>query len=130
MIRATQKLKRLSFVFFLSARICVPVAAQTATTAPQSSQNQSSSPTPASPVAENKQGVAQPAYLTPTAGYQGELAETIAVVTIASQAVDDKFKPASSVNLAMAPLALQTLVLVQKYVTGIWYVGPIDKATG
>jgi len=76
------------------------------------------------------QAVAQPAYLTPIAGYQGVLAETLDGVTIAAQAADDKFNPASSVKLATTLVALQTLGPDHKFVTGVWVAGPIDKTTG
>src|SRR2546423_4216080 len=66
------------------------------------------------------QAVAQPAYLTPIAGYQGVLAETLDGTTIAEQAVDEKFNPASSVKLATTLVALQTLGPDHKFVTGIW----------
>src|ERR1051325_3880318 len=50
--------------------------------------------TPATANAADSQAVAYPAYLTPVAGYQGVLAETIDGATIASQAVEEKFNPA------------------------------------
>jgi D-alanyl-D-alanine carboxypeptidase/D-alanyl-D-alanine-endopeptidase (penicillin-binding protein 4) len=76
------------------------------------------------------QAVAQPAYLTPIAGYQGVLAETLDGATIAAQAADDRFNPASSVKLATTLVALQTLGPDHKFVTGVWAAGPIDKTTG
>jgi D-alanyl-D-alanine carboxypeptidase/D-alanyl-D-alanine-endopeptidase (penicillin-binding protein 4) len=74
--------------------------------------------------------VSQPAYLTPIAGYQGVLAETIDGSTIAAQAVDEKFNPASSVKLATTLVALQTLGPDHKFITAVWAAGPIDKTTG
>src|SRR4051812_20624430 len=70
MIRPTQMLRKLSFVFLLFALAGPSLAAQTATTEAQSSQKQSSSSPSAQPLAENKQGVVQSAYLTPISGYQ------------------------------------------------------------
>ena len=74
--------------------------------------------------------VSQPAYLTPIAGYQGVLAETLDGSTIAAQAVDEKFNPASSVKLATTLVALQTLGPDHKFITAVWVAGTIDKATG
>jgi len=76
------------------------------------------------------QALAQPAYLTPIAGYQGVLAETLDGATIAAQAADEKFNPASSVKLATTLVALQTLGPDHKFVTGVWAAGAIDKSTG
>lgn len=90
---------------------------------------------PAAPGADStnkanaNQAVAQPAYLTPISGIQGVLAETTDGATIASQAADDKFNPASSVKLATALVALQNFGPDYRFVTGIWTTGTIDKAT-
>src|SRR5690242_6722389 len=73
--------------------------------------------------------VTQPAYLTPIAGFQGVLAETLDGATIASQAVDEKFNPASSVKLATALVALQNFGPDHRFVTGIWTTGTVDKTT-
>ena len=129
MIRLTQILTRLSFVFILIALTCARLIAQSPTDLP-AVQKPSSSPEPAPSVGENKQAVAQPAYLTPIAGYQGVLAETLDGATIAAQAVDEKFNPASSVKLATTLVALQTLGPDHKFITGIWVAGTVDKATG
>ncbi|HSP63129.1 MAG TPA: D-alanyl-D-alanine carboxypeptidase, partial [Pyrinomonadaceae bacterium] len=51
---------------------------------------------------------AQPAYLTQLHGFQGVLAETLDGSTVASQAVDEKFNPASSIKLATALAAVKT----------------------
>src|ERR1041385_8989415 len=74
MTRPIQILRKLSFVFFLVALACATIAAQSTTSEGQSSQKQSSITTSVPSVTENKQGVAQPAYLTPISGYQGVLA--------------------------------------------------------
>src|SRR5438445_5973754 len=50
---------------------------------------------------------AMPAYLTPIHGVQGVLAETIDGATIAAQAAEDRFNPASSIKLATALVALE-----------------------
>lgn len=75
------------------------------------------------------QAVAQPAYLTPIAGIQGVLAETVDGATVASQAADEKFNPASSVKLATALVALQNFGPDYRFVTGLWTTGSIDKST-
>src|SRR5437868_8811098 len=66
------------------------------------------------------QAVAQPAYLTPIAGFQGVLAETLDGTTIASQAAAERFNPASSVKLATALVALQNFGPNHRFVTGVW----------
>jgi len=58
------------------------------------------------------------------------LAETLDGATIAAQAADEKFNPASAVKLATTLVALQSLGPDHKFVTGIWAAGPIDKSTG
>ncbi|HYX30845.1 MAG TPA: D-alanyl-D-alanine carboxypeptidase [Pyrinomonadaceae bacterium] len=121
----------LTLVVFAS--VTVVVRSQT-TAAGQPNQNQQSNPSQYSATVDGKQtasqAVAQPAYLTPIAGYQGVLAETLDGSTIAAQAVDEKFNPASAVKLATTLVALQTLGPDHKFVTGIWAAGPIDKSTG
>jgi D-alanyl-D-alanine carboxypeptidase/D-alanyl-D-alanine-endopeptidase (penicillin-binding protein 4) len=123
------KLTKLSFVFMVVALVCVTAVSQSSAT-PSSTRvpptqnqqppiDQSSSP-----------AIAQPAYLTPIAGYQGVLAETVEGTTIAAQAADERFNPASSVKLATTLVALQTLGPEHKFITGIWVAGPIDKSTG
>src|ERR1051325_3231917 len=91
MIKPTQILRKLSFVFVLFVLAGVPLAAQSAVTEAQSNQKQQSNNVTPPPVAENQQGVSQPGYLTAISGYQGVLAETVDGATIASQSVDDKF---------------------------------------
>src|SRR5436190_23506748 len=124
MIKPKQIWTKLSFVFFLIALACATAASQSAAPEVQSNQKQSST------AAQPAPPLAQPAFLTPISGYQGVLAETIDGATIAAQAVDDKFNPASSVKLATALVALQTLGPDHRFVTGIWVAGPIDKSTG
>ena len=73
--------------------------------------------------------VAQPAYLTPIGGLQGVLAETVEGSTIAAQAADARFNPASAVKLATALVALQAFGPEHQFMTGLWYAGAIDKST-
>lgn len=75
-------------------------------------------------------GAAQPAYLTTISGVQGVLAETLDGGVIASQLIDEKFNPASSVKLATALVALQNLGPDHRFVTSLWSTGTLDKATG
>jgi D-alanyl-D-alanine carboxypeptidase/D-alanyl-D-alanine-endopeptidase (penicillin-binding protein 4) len=131
------KLTKVSFVFIFVALVCATAVSQSPTpssTRAQPNQNQPPSVTSPPPVTINQQStsqaLAQPAYLTPIAGYQGVLAETLDGATIAAQAADDRFNPASSVKLATTLVALQTLGPEHKFVTGIWAAGPIDKSTG
>ena len=125
-----QTLTKLSFVLFLIAFAGATAASQSATPDVQSQKQSPTAGQPPPSITENKQPVSQPAYLTPIAGYQGVLAETVDGATIAAQAVDDKFNPASSVKLATALVALQTLGPDHRFVTGIWAAGTIDKSTG
>jgi len=124
----------LSFLLLIGAAATVG-AQQTAPIAP--SQPQATRPrevstqsTSSTATATDSQAVAYPAYLTPVAGYQGVLAETVDGATIASQAVEEKFNPASSVKLATAYAALQTFGPEHRFVTAVWRTGTIDPATG
>jgi len=74
--------------------------------------------------------VALPAYLTPVHGYQGVLAETLDGATVASQSVDEKFNPASSIKLATALAALKSFGPNHRFVTSVWATGNIDRTTG
>jgi D-alanyl-D-alanine carboxypeptidase/D-alanyl-D-alanine-endopeptidase (penicillin-binding protein 4) len=74
--------------------------------------------------------VASPAYLTAIHGLQGVLAETLDGVTVASQSVDEKFNPASSVKLATALAALKSFGPDHRFVTSVWAAGNIDRTTG
>jgi D-alanyl-D-alanine carboxypeptidase/D-alanyl-D-alanine-endopeptidase (penicillin-binding protein 4) len=85
---------------------------------------------PGKPNLPGSQGLAQPAYLTPISGVQGVLAETLDGATLASQSVDDKFNPASSIKLATALVALQTLGPEHRFLTSAWSAGTIDKTNG
>ncbi|HYW70324.1 MAG TPA: D-alanyl-D-alanine carboxypeptidase, partial [Pyrinomonadaceae bacterium] len=134
MSRLNRNLARLSFVIALVFTAGATAAAQSITPGSPATDRPTAQASPSVVSAESKaspsQVVAQPAYLTPIAGYQGVLAETLEGVTVASQAADDKFNPASAVKLATTLVALQSLGPDHKFVTGIWAAGPIDKATG
>jgi serine-type D-Ala-D-Ala carboxypeptidase/endopeptidase (penicillin-binding protein 4) len=75
-------------------------------------------------------GLAQPAYLTQISGLQGVLAETLDGATVASQSINERFNPASSVKLATALVALQSFGPQHRFVTSVWASGTIDKNTG
>jgi len=82
------------------------------------------------PAASDARTSAQPAYLTQIHGLQGVLAETLDGSTVAAQAVDDKFNPASSIKLATALAALKTFGPEHRFLTSVWASGEIDQATG
>ena len=133
MNRPTTKIASLSFGLIVITFTCLSVLGQTGATAVQPNQPPPANAPQTGPVSapqSQSQALAQPAYLTPIAGYQGVLAETVDGATIAAQAADDKFNPASSVKLATTLVALQTLGPDHRFVTGIWAAGAIDKATG
>ncbi len=82
------------------------------------------------PAASDARTSAQPAYLTQIHGLQGVLAETLDGSTVAAQALDDKFNPASSIKLATALAALKTFGPEHRFPTSVWASGEIDQATG
>ncbi len=82
------------------------------------------------PAASDARTSAQPAYLTQIHGLQGVLAETLDGSTVAAQALDDKFNPASSIKLATALAALKTFGPEHRFLTSVWASGEIDQATG
>jgi len=138
MIKGMQILRYLATAVLLIAAVSVSALSQVPAPSPsaqKSSQSQPVAPGQAVPSAADNptvvtHAVAQPAYLTPIAGYQGVLAETIDGSTIAAQGVDEKFNPASSVKLATTLVALQTLGPDHKFITAVWATGTIDKTTG
>ena len=76
------------------------------------------------------QAIALEESLTPIHGYQGVLAETLDGATIAAQAVEDKFNPASAVKLGTAFAALRTFGPEPSLSHSVWASGTIDRATG
>jgi len=107
--------------------------------APQSGPKQTQPPvsapvtgssTPAGLNLSGNNGLAQPPFLTPIYGLQGVLAETVEGSTLASQSVDERFNPASSIKLATSLVALQTFGPEHRFLTSIWAAGTIDKMTG
>lgn len=129
--RMMQLLKRVLFV--TAALVFAVTAALAQSPEPAGSELNRSSTVPpqAQPVASPAgQALAQPAYLTPIAGYQGVLAETVEGATLASQSADERFNPASSVKLATALVALQAFGPEHRFMTGLWSAGTLDKSTG
>lgn len=102
------------------------------------SQAQPATPTPSANgglqqidlVAPTAQAIALEESLTPIQGYQGVLAETLDGTTIAAQAVENKFNPASAIKLGTALAALRTFGPNHRFLTSVWAVGKIDRATG
>src|SRR5207302_2219677 len=84
----------------------------------------------ASATLTNAGTIVLPESLTGVHGYQGILAETLDGATIASQSVDEKFNPASSVKLATAFAALKSFGPDHRFVTSLWAKARVDAATG
>lgn len=82
-------------------------------------------PTPAAAPQEQAEPTPRPLY-----GYQGVLVETLNGKNVSSQSADQLFNPASTIKLATALIALQTLGPDNRFSTGIWTDGVFDKATG
>lgn len=66
----------------------------------------------------------------PLYGLQGVLVETLDARQVASQSADEQFNPASTIKLATALVALQTLGPDHRFATGVWTDGVFDKTTG
>ena len=81
-------------------------------------------------VATTAQAIALEESLTPIQGYQGVLAETLDGSTIASQAIENKFNPASAIKLGTALAALRNFGPNHRFLTGVWANGTIDRASG
>jgi len=81
-------------------------------------------------VAPTAQAIALEESLTPIQGYQGVLAETLDGSTIAAQAIENKFNPASAIKLGTALAALRNFGPNHRFLTGVWANGTIDRASG
>lgn len=81
-------------------------------------------------VVPTAQAIALEESLTPIQGYQGVLAETLDGTTIAAQAIENEFNPASAIKLGTALAALRSFGPNHRFVTSLWAVGKIDRATG
>ena len=84
----------------------------------------SPSPSPSASPAEASE-TSRPLY-----GYQGVLVETLEGKIVSNQAENDQFNPASTLKLATALIALQTLGPNHRFSTGVWTDGTVDKTTG
>ncbi len=114
----------------LAAALAQAQPAAVSSPAEKTQPQQSTSPDSSYLPAAVSPSLSQPAYLTPIAGYQGVLAETVDGGMLAAQAIDSKFNPASAVKLATALVALQAYGPQHRFLTGVWTNGTIDKATG
>jgi len=97
---------------------------------PETKAASTGTPPSASAILTNAGTIVLPESLTGVHGYQGILAETLDGATIASQSVDEKFNPASSVKLATAFAALKSFGPDHRFVTSLWAKGRVDAATG
>src|SRR5687768_5845963 len=104
----------LSFVLLFA--LCTNAVAQEPLRSP--------SPSPAPSPAEASE-TTRPLY-----GYQGVLVETLDGKIVSNQAENDQFNPASTLKLATALIALQTLGPNHRFSTGVWADGTVDKTTG
>ena len=66
----------------------------------------------------------------PLYGVQGVLVETLDGKVVSSQGEYEPFNPASTLKLATALVALQTLGPEHRFATGVWTDGVLDKTTG
>jgi serine-type D-Ala-D-Ala carboxypeptidase/endopeptidase (penicillin-binding protein 4) len=95
-------------------------------------QEPSKQPTPPTVAPQQPQTAQEPSTETerPLYGLQAVLVETLDNRHVASQSADQQFNPASTIKLATALVALQTLGPTHRFATGIWTDGVLDKATG
>ena len=112
------------------AQIAISQAPSSIPAQPDSIRSQKASPPAQASDSASTQALSQAAYLTPIAGFQGVLAETVEGSMLAAQAAEEKFNPASAVKLATALVALQQFGPNHRFITGLWSTGPIDKSTG
>jgi serine-type D-Ala-D-Ala carboxypeptidase/endopeptidase (penicillin-binding protein 4) len=111
----------------------IPLAAQQQSPTPDSRPNGSA----ATAQSVNQQlasgpGQATPGFgvspsLTPIHGVQGVLAQTLEGTTVAAQAIDERFNPASSIKLATALVALQSFGPDHRFLTSVWANGDFDR---
>jgi D-alanyl-D-alanine carboxypeptidase/D-alanyl-D-alanine-endopeptidase (penicillin-binding protein 4) len=120
-VQATFALLVLSFYCVVFGQSQTPLPSPP-TAAPATQQQQ---PTPVSTPQQEAEPTPRPLY-----GYQGVLVETPDGKNVSSQSVDQLFNPASTVKLATALIALQTLGPDHRFSTGVWTDGVFDKATG
>jgi D-alanyl-D-alanine carboxypeptidase/D-alanyl-D-alanine-endopeptidase (penicillin-binding protein 4) len=117
----TTRFKRLLGVTMLVFVVECSAAAQQEFPSPQSSPSPSASPSPSPSPSES----ARPLY-----GVQGVLVETLDGKIVSSQNETEQFNPASTLKLATALVALETLGPDHRFATGVWTDGQLDKTTG
>jgi len=118
----------LTFGGILSAQTPTPTPHPITEPSTQSSGENPFKPQPAA--SDLQQTQANNNELAPIYGLQGVLIETLDGKTVSAQAVDQRFNPASSVKLATALVALQTLGAQHRFATGFWTDGSLDKVNG
>jgi D-alanyl-D-alanine carboxypeptidase/D-alanyl-D-alanine-endopeptidase (penicillin-binding protein 4) len=94
-----------------------------------------STSTPTTPISPTQITLTEQAGSTPAEsqvmyGLQGVLVETLDGKTVAVQAADENFNPASVIKLATALVALKTFGPQHRFTSGIWITGTLDRATG
>ena len=94
---------------------------------PISAKTPSVAPPQTPPIQQSAAGAQEPEVVY---GFQGVLVETLDGKTVAMQAVDENFNPASAIKLATALVALRTFGPQHRFTIGIWTTGTFDKATG
>ena len=117
----------LTLAGFLSAQTPTPTPHPITEPSTQSSGENLFKPQPAASDLQQTQANNE---LAPIYGLQGVLIETLDGKTVSAQAVDQAFNPASSVKLATALVALQTLGAQHRFATGFWTDGSLDKVNG
>lgn len=117
----TTRFKRLLGVTMLVLMVACSAAAQQQLPSPQSSPEPSASPSPSPSPSES---------VRPLYGVQGVLVETLDRKIVSSQNETEQFNPASTLKLATALVALETLGPDHRFATGVWTDGQLDKATG
>ena len=71
-----------------------------------------------------------PETTRPLYGLQGVLIETLDGKVVSAQAENAQFNPASTLKLATALVALQTLGPNHRFATGVWIDGTLDRTSG
>jgi D-alanyl-D-alanine carboxypeptidase len=119
-----------ALIVLIASSICFAQTIPSSTAPPPAQSTGTQVPGSTYAASPDAAALAMPEYLTPIHGYQGVLAETLDGTTIASQAADDKFNPASAVKLATALAALKSFGPNHRFNTAVWASGSIDRATG
>lgn len=121
---------RLSNIFVAAMLLLVPTAPRAIARAQTPAKVQTAAPAVATPQQTPSPTPEADNGLPVVYGLQGVLIETLDGKTVASQAADQGFNPASSIKLATALVALKTLGPNHRFSTGFWTDGSFDKASG